>query len=424
MSEDAKRETTGAWIIHHGRKLALDANGASEFSAIDEAAKAASLLARLGGTDEATLSLTQVRAIAVAGGLNPRHELSGLLDVLRRRRLIDQGGDSVHVLGVTTRSALTHAVELFEDAEPTLQERAALDLGEWVSREPVPRHTLHQIISDTYQFTDADTSYLLDRSEGINFVDSEGDGAARLLFNGNLFRRDTVNKTAKILQSLSSAEEAKVKEVGELLKTRGCASHTEVEKILCSELLHKLHAAGLFDFNIVGNETGDHCFVTAPAAFHKFVSPLVDDSFDMAKALVAALTYGMTTRPSNQGRIDYLPQLLRALIRGSEVGPASAIGQDYRVLEVSRVVALRPDARYPDRFYMSLKKCEIGELALQVLTTGTAAPDTLTVLPEASMTHYTPPEAARANFRKQQSKPSRRQTLDVLQALRGGREFK
>jgi hypothetical protein len=35
-----------------------------------------------------------------------------------------------------------------------------------------------------------------------------------------------------------------------------------------------------------------------PAAFHKFVDPLVDDAFDMAKALVAALPIRLTQTPT------------------------------------------------------------------------------------------------------------------------------
>ncbi len=58
MSARDETENNGAWIVHHGRKLALDANGAAEFSAIDEAAKAASLLAKLGETNEVTLTCT------------------------------------------------------------------------------------------------------------------------------------------------------------------------------------------------------------------------------------------------------------------------------------------------------------------------------------------------------------------------------
>ena len=40
MTEASKKEMTGAWVIRHGRKLSLDANGSAEFPAIDEAAKA------------------------------------------------------------------------------------------------------------------------------------------------------------------------------------------------------------------------------------------------------------------------------------------------------------------------------------------------------------------------------------------------
>ncbi|MDO8379066.1 hypothetical protein, partial [Phenylobacterium sp.] len=66
------RETQGAWIIHHGRKLASDIRGAAEYSAIDLAAKAATLLARMAESNEAQLSEAQVVAAARIGGLNPK----------------------------------------------------------------------------------------------------------------------------------------------------------------------------------------------------------------------------------------------------------------------------------------------------------------------------------------------------------------
>lgn len=48
MAGASTKELTGAWVIHHGRKLVLDANGPAEFPASDEATKAASLLTKLG----------------------------------------------------------------------------------------------------------------------------------------------------------------------------------------------------------------------------------------------------------------------------------------------------------------------------------------------------------------------------------------
>jgi hypothetical protein len=162
-------------------------------------------------------------------------------------------------------------------------------------------------------------------------------------------------------------------------------------------------------------------YVTAPSAFHKFVDPMVDDCFDMAKSLVAALTYGMNSRPSSQGRISMLPALLGKLVGGGEIGPATAIGQDYRVLEVNRVVKLRPDPDHLGRYYMKLLKREIGQLALRVLTQGNAYAQSLADLPSAPMSGYVGPEESRTSVRKKQTQMSKRTTRDVLEAVRGGR---
>ena len=59
-----------------------------------------------------------------------------------------------------------------------------------------------------------------------------------------------------------------------------------------------------------------HAFVNSPGAFHKFVNPLIDDSFDLAKALVSALSYGMMLRHPSRGRIISVDWVLNALIQG------------------------------------------------------------------------------------------------------------
>ena len=424
MAGSNAKEITGAWVIHHGRKLVLDANGPAEFPAIDEAAKAATLLAKLGQTSQATIGKTEVRAIAVDSGLNPRHELTGLLQVLEQKRLIEQSDDEVSVLGVTTRGSLGHAADMYQDAEPTPYEQASIGLAEIASVAPIRRSEVSEELEDNHHLTKAQVRDFLNRAEEIGFVDNEGDGEDRLLFNGNLFRRESVAKTQRVLASLTSGEQRLVSEIGEQLSLNACLSAAYVERVLSKQLFEKLVAAGIYDLNQVTNEQGNHVYVTAPSAFHKFVDPMVDDSFDMAKSLVSALYYGMNARSASQGRISMLPALLGKLIAGREIGPATAIGQDYRVLEVSRVVKLRPDAAFPNRFHMRLLKREVGQLALHVLTQGNAYAQSLTELPGAPMSGYVGPEASRTSVRKKQSTMSKRTTLDVLEAVRGGRVFR
>lgn len=421
MASASEKEITGAWVIHHGRKLVLDANGSAEFPAIDEAAKASTLLTKLGQANQTNIPKKEVQAIAVASGLNPRHELAGLLQVLEKKRLIEQSEDEVSVLGVTTRGSLGHAADIYREADPTSYEQASITLAEIASVAPVRRSDVSEQIGDEHKLTKDQVGDFLDRAEGVGFVDKEGEGNDRLLFNGNLFRRESVSKTQKVLASLTETDQKLVTEIGDQLSKKGCLTAAHVEKVLSAPLFEKLVAAGIYDLNQVTNERGSHVYVTSPAAFHKFVDPMVDDCFDMAKSLVAALTYGMKSRSSSQGRISMLPTLLGKLISGSEIGPATAIGEDYRVLEVNRVVKLRQEPARPGRFYMRLLKKEVGQLALHVLTQGNANVQSLTEFPSAPMSGYVGPEESRTTVRKKQSPLSKRTTRDVLEAVRGGR---
>jgi hypothetical protein len=164
-------------------------------------------------------------------------------------------------------------------------------------------------------------------------------------------------------------------------------------------VFEKLRAAGMYDVNHVANPSGEYGFVTRPAAFHKFNDPLVDDAFDLAKALVAALSYGMTQSAASRGRIEMIGALLRKLINGYSVGPATAIGEDYRVLETKGVITVTPGASFG--YMMQLLKRDVGEMALNVLITGEAASTNVVDRPlPGLMTGYVGPEKTRSAFRR------------------------
>lgn len=413
------KQTRGAWVIHHGKKLAADFRGASEYCAIDFASKAASLLVRLSASDEAELSVDQVSALAKAGNLNPKTELKACLEHLQNRRLIDIGpSGSVCVLGVTGRTALAHASDFFDDSEPQPFENAALGLAEAASHVPIDVKTAREYVGDSYKLTVADTSDFLQRACDIGFVDAEGEGQERLLFNGNLFRRDTAAKTKKVLDSLTSIEQQRLQNLEQLLQLHGAVIASKAKDMLGETLFSKIQAAGVFDINVISNEAGEHAFVTAPGAFHKFVNPLIDDAFDHAKALVVALSYGMTISSRERGKIWGVDWLLRKLLRGEDVGPATAIGNDYRALELERVVQI---IRAGSSFKLRLLKREVGEIALNVLQAGNADQSALNALPSAGMNAYTAPEEARTEFRKKkQQLASKAQMRTLLSAVRGG----
>ena len=124
------RNTKGAWIVHHGRKLASSVNGATEYGAIDIAAKSALLLARMAESKEAQLSPELVKTLAKVGGLNPRTELNACLNELENQKAIDRSASGdIAVLGITARTALAHAADIFDRSEPERHEEAAIGLA-------------------------------------------------------------------------------------------------------------------------------------------------------------------------------------------------------------------------------------------------------------------------------------------------------
>jgi hypothetical protein len=258
------------------------------------------------------------------------------------------------------------------------------------------------------------TSSQIEDVQTIGFSDSENISGEKLYFNGSLFRRGDVEKTHRVLSSLSSIEQAKVIEINDMLDTRPCLTYTELLQIAGRPLLEKLLSVGMYELNEVSNSAESVVYVTKPASFCKFGETA--DAFDMAKALVAALTYGMNRSTAGRGRIVMIDKLLRSLILGNWVGPATAIGEDYRVLEVKKVIRVKRD-RYG--FSMQLLKKEVGEIALAAITQGEATEHSVD-LPGAAVSSYRGPEEKRVEVRTRRTQVTNTGIADVLQSLRVG----
>jgi len=283
---------------------------------------------------------------------------------------------------------------------------------------PLMKENASEYVSDTFNATKQETSSILNQWEAIGFFDNESIYDKKIYFNGNLFRRENINKVKALVSSLTSAEEAKVIELSAKLKSSGCIPKEEVSTMLGESLYKRLCAIGFLDENTIGNESGTYTFITQPAAFTKFSGSIADDAFDLAKALVTSLKYGMTRSPYMRGRIRMIEALMNKLISGAWVGPATAIGKDYRVLELKGVVEVKPTDG--GLFKMRLLKPEIGRLALTVITEGEASTKSLLDLPSVSATSYLGPEVNREILRKKQAPASKHALGRILDALRTG----
>jgi hypothetical protein len=418
------KKVKGSWLIHHTNKLQFVTNQ-SGFDNTYLSGKSGILLSAISSNDELTLSKNKLAVLAQASNINIVFELPKIIEVLRSRQLIDVTENGIAVLGVTTYSALEHTSEIFDSLQPSSQEKAVITLAEQASIEPIKSSEALEKLADTYRLDGAEVEQLIFESEQIGFVDVENlGGREKLLFNGNLFRRETARKVKTVIDSLSSGEQSKLTEVNDILRKKACEQVEIIKSILGEQLFNKVSRIGLFDINVVSNSSEEVGFITLPSAFSKFSTSMVDDAFDLAKAFVSSITYGMTKSYYQRGQIQMVDHLLSALVRGESVGPVPAIAEDYKILELKGVVEVKTGSKKGRTGpMMKLLKKEVGELALQAIRQGDVSEHSLISLPSAAITNFSGPEYNREKIRRKQATVSPKATIDMLSVIRTGGGF-
>ena len=415
------KKTKGSWLIHHTNKL----QGVTNQTGYEKtflAGKAGILLSAISSNNQVTVNNDRLTVLAKAANINTTFELPKLIEVLQQQQLIDTAGGGIAVLGVTTAKTLQHTSDIFDALAPGSTEVATIALAELASLEPVLAGHVAVELADSYQLGRAEIGQLMSDAEQIGFVDAEKlSPGETLLFNGNLFRRETTRKIKAVLDSLTSAEQSKLNELTETLKKQACVDTDFATRLLGEPLFKKVTAIGLFDISVVSNSTEDVGFLTLPSAFSKYSNSMVDDAFDLAKAFVSSVTYGMTKSSYARGQIQMVDALLSALVRGESVGPVNAIAQDYKVLELKGVVEVKTGTKKGRTGPMlRLLKTEVGELALQAIRQGDVSEHSLSSLPTAAVTTFSGPEHNREKVRRAQTKMSPKATNDMLSILRTG----
>ncbi|KPX73493.1 hypothetical protein [Pseudomonas syringae group genomosp. 3] len=415
------KKTQGSWLIHHTNKLQSVTNQQG-YENTFVSGKAGILLSAISSDNESSISKTRLDTLAKAANVNLMFELPTLVSLLKTNELIDTTNSGIAVLGVTSASVLQHTADIFTSLNPSSIEEAAISLAEMTSIAPQYANETVEELSDIYHLHSQEAQQLLFDADQIGFVDFERfDKSDSILFNGNLFRRESTKKIKLVLDTLSQAEQLLMSEFTEALKKRACIDVESAEAMLGKALFQKTSSIGLFDVSIVSNNNSNTGFVTLPSAFSKYSNAMIDDAFDLAKAFLSSITYGISKSNHARGQIRMVDTLLSALVRGESVGPVAAISQDYRVLELKGVVSVHTGTKKGRTGPMlTLLKKEIGELALQAIRQGDVSEHSLSSLPTAAITSYKGPEENRYKTRRNQMKTSPKVTNDMLSALRTG----
>lgn len=136
--------------------------------------------------------------------------------------------------------------------------------------------------------------------------------------------------------------------------------------------------------------------------------------------LLSSLRFGEYRSSRSRGQIIDPPVLVNALLNRDRVGPCTAIGEDYAILEREGVIRTVPAInRSGKQYYMEIRRREPAQIVLGLLESGTSENLDAKSLPRSLELplEYSGPEAPRIMAAKKvesQNSETLRRILEVL----------
>lgn len=378
-SSKLRSSRQGAWVINISKHLLnydITNPGLSSFENILFAGMCGSLLIKLSADDEEQLTSTKVKAHARLCGIGSQ-ALSIYLNTLQAFGCLDwdQKRLSYQVLAFSRQRVLETTAAILESAPLSISENTVPTLLEFCLLRPRLESEVKEFLTEILPERDIEHLLgLISTFELLGVVTVKGKGE-KLYFNGYQFG----DRAVDIGSALAALSKEKRKELNTLLEEVARRPGTPPENLSISEEIKTFAIGlGLVDVSVVSSPAGSAKFLTSPRLSPPSVghetAQLEDDVFHHAKMLLSSLRFGELRSKPSRGKIIDPPTLVRALMNRDRVGPCTAIGEDYVILEGEGVIRTIPAKdKIGKQFYMELRRRESAEMVLGLLESGGSA---------------------------------------------------
>jgi hypothetical protein len=362
------QETLGRWIFAIGKHLVAFQQNAvlAQLYATRQAARHGDLLVRLRQLER--ISATKFLSLAADAGLAPQEiafpalEGTGLVTVAGTSASLQHVNESIF-----TEQALFRGVALlFEHWHPQMVERALVHLTELLSGLPLRNDEIvARLVAQG--FNESTIGKALEIAHAVHLVNRlhVGDFGGDLYYNEYLWGHK-IEKIAPILAGLGRRETEGLLAIMEEIRQ---AQGTALERLTAAPAhVVKLAAStGIVDTLTIRTLSGrEKTFAFSPQ-FYGFqagpASPLLIDTADQVKLMVASMEYGL--RYSEDFRLRNPIAFLDKLLHTGSAGDATPIGRDYVLLEKQGIVST--ERTYGSKARFVLVKADIIQAARDVM---------------------------------------------------------
>lgn len=424
--------TKGTWIVNsikHLLSIRTNTPELSYFDVTELAGKAGMLLARLVGDEQETIRAAKVKVFARESGITLGETLP-CLNHLKRLGKIDFTTDAsgipkdVEVYCFSAQDALLTTSKLYEDLNPSDHEQASLvSLDSTFHFPRYQSEITDDITSEGFSEKIAATTIKL--QETLELVRTSKESKEPIYYNEYAFAGSS-EKIAKALRGLSDTERKTVEDIQRLVEENPGYPLETLSNKFPSPMLKLMEGVGLLDAMTVHSDIGDATFVTLPQLKGMAINTsfLSVDVFHKAKVLLSCLRFGEIKSQPWRGRIEThqkMVNIVKKMVRGEWVGPCTAIGRDYQLLEKDGVIVTRPAGS--EMYTMKLRQREVGMLVKQILEFKCVFPELdieLQKLLEKQPVRYTIPEQRRSQILARRTKAVKEIHEKLLQSIRTG----
>ena len=421
--------TKGSWIINsikHFEKFQPSTPELQFFEATEIAGKAGLLLSKMVADTQEIIPGNKIRAFARLSGMRST-ELPTVLSHLRREGKADFSSDDddniteVEVYCFSAEDALRTTCSVHERLSKSSEEESSIVSLDATFRLPYYEDDLLDMITKA-GFDEKTAKHTLKLQSNLELIGIAGEGRDSIYHNEYAFAENP-EKVAKALKSLKPQELSVVQDVLKILEDNPGYPFDHLTSNFSSDILDMMEGVGLFDTLVVQSPVGDAAFVTTPQLQGISISrPILSaDVFHKVKLLLSCLRFGESKSTHSRGRIEsftMMMNIVRKLNRGEEVGPCTAISEDYQLLEAQGVIKTR--SGYGNTRYMLLRQLEVGQLVAQMLEYHMAIPEAATAagrLLDQPLAQHITPEGHRP-VQAKMTKGTREARARLLHAIR------
>jgi len=424
--------TKGTWLINSTKHL-LDTKSTTLelncFEATEQSGKAGILLGRLVADKQEIVKNDAIKVFARQSGISAG-EISTYVKYLKNLGQVDYSEDSLgrvkelEVYCLSMKDAIESTSNLFEQLEPDSCEKANILSLQFTYELP---RTQQELIENITQqgIEDNVANDILSLQQTFGLVKSDKINDELVLYNEYAFTGDA-KKITKAINNLKTNEKDSVEYVlNKVMDSQGFLSDSFGDEVDPS-IINMMEGIGLLDGVTVLSPLGKATFFTTPQLKGQGVGQfkLSDDVFHKAKILLSCLRFGQMKSTYGRGKIstkDKMLNIINKLLRGEWVGPCTAIGQDYQLLEIDGVIVT--SHRRNGMYDMKLRQNEVGNLVKQMIMYNKVVSDmdeNFTDVLKQQPSSYIIPEVRKKEIEARTTRPVEKYREKMLLSLRTG----